>query len=210
MLECIRVHKSFGYKPVLSIPDLQLDKGIYWIRGANGSGKTTFLRLIAGLLPFNGDIRLEGFSIQRAPLAYRQLVSWSDAEPLYPGFISGLDLLAFYRDIRQAPPEQLQQLTSLFQAQHYLSSPISTYSSGMIKKLSLILAFIGNPRLIVLDEPLVTLDSQSIPLLSELIRNKYQKEATSFLLSSHQDFTKDSLPVDKQLLVADQSVRLLA
>lgn len=209
MLEFWQVQKSYGDRPVLSIPSLQLDKGIYWLQGPNGSGKTTFLRMIAGLLPFRGDIILNGSSLRRTPVEYRRLVSWADAEPLYPDFLKGRDLVAFYQEIRKASPAQVESLLQLFQVKSFLSTPIGAYSSGMVKKLSLVLAFIGSPSLITLDEPLVTLDRESIPALYNLISASYLEKNTSFLISSHQDLATGALPEEKILTVLGQTIEIV-
>ncbi len=64
MLQINNVIKKYGTNTVLCIPSFQLDGGIHWLKGANGSGKTTFLKMIAGLLPFNGDIRVNEIDIK--------------------------------------------------------------------------------------------------------------------------------------------------
>jgi ABC-2 type transport system ATP-binding protein len=209
MLQFLQVQKSYGDRPVLSIPSLQLDKGIYWLQGSNGSGKTTFLRMIAGLLPLRGDIVLNGASLRRSPVEYRRLVSWADAEPLYPDFLKGRDLVAFYQEIRKASPQQVECLLQLFQVKPFLSAPVGTYSSGMVKKLSLVLAFIGSPSLITLDEPLVTLDKESIPALYHLISESYRERNISFLISSHQDLATGALPEEKILAVRGQTIEII-
>jgi ABC-2 type transport system ATP-binding protein len=210
MLTFTSTTKSYGNREILSIPSLQLDAGIYWLQGSNGSGKTTLLRMIAGLLPFKGDIHLNNFSQRKEPLAYRRSVSWADAEPLYPDFLKGQDLLAFYKEVRKASTEQVNSLTDLFQVRSYLTAPIGAYSSGMVKRLSLVLAFIGRPSLITLDEPLVTLDKDCIPLLYQLITTSYQNDKTSFLISSHQDLATGSLPEEKILAVHNANLHLVA
>ena len=99
-------------------------------------------------------------------------------------------------------------LINLFKMHRILSQPIGTYSSGMIKKLSLLLAFIGKPSLILLDEPLATLDEGSIQIMPELI-SAYNKEfKTCFIFSSHQPF-KFYAPHLKKLLINDQSLQLI-
>jgi ABC-2 type transport system ATP-binding protein len=86
--------------------------------------------------------------------------------------------------------------------------PVGTYSSGMIKKLSLLLTFIGKPSLILLDEPLATLDEGSIHILPELI-SAYNKEfKTCFIFSSHQPFKSYSLVINK-ILINDQSLQFI-
>ena len=210
MLEFIHAQKFYGDRKILDIPSLHLEKGIYWLQGANGSGKTTLLRMIGGLLPFEGDIQVDAISQHRRPVAYRRSVSWADAEPLYPAFISGEELVNFYRDIRSAPAEQTDRLIAWWGMQAFLPTRIGAWSSGMIKKLSLLLAFIGSPRLILLDEPMITLDQAGIPLLYELIRESHRQQGTSFLISSHQPIEAGFLPVDKKIGLTDHTLQLLA
>ena len=186
MLELNQVQKSYSGQKILDIPHLQLSTGIYWLQGANGSGKTTMLRLLAGLLPFKGDVRVNDHSLRQTPVAYRRTISWADAEPLYPGFLSGDDLISFYREVQQPPPGQIDELLDHFGIKSLLSSRAETWSSGMTKKLSLVLAFIGQPALILLDEPLITLDQDSNLRLIALIADYQRLYNTSFFFSSHQ------------------------
>jgi ABC-2 type transport system ATP-binding protein len=99
LLQILACKKEFNGRQVLDILSLKLDKGVYWLRGINGSGKTTLLRMIAGLIPFKGDILLHGISLRSNPFDYRRKVSLAEAEPLYPPFITGQELVGFYRSI---------------------------------------------------------------------------------------------------------------
>ena len=69
--------------------------------------------------------------------------------------------------------------------QSYLKNKLNTYSSGMLKKLSLLVAFVGDPKLVLLDEPFITLDTDAVSALDQIIANCYQN-GVSFLISSHQ------------------------
>jgi ABC-2 type transport system ATP-binding protein len=208
MLQFENVYKSYNQQPVLEIDNLTLDRKIYWLQGINGSGKTTLLRILAGQIPFSGDILLEGISLRQNPLSYRRLVSFAEAEPLYPDFITGLELVRFYQDIRQSAAEQTDMLINLFRMHRFLSLPVGTYSSGMVKKLSLMLAFIGKASLILLDEPLATLDEGSIHILPDLI-SAYSKEfKTCFIFSSHQPFKSYPQEIDR-IAITNQSVQVV-
>jgi ABC-2 type transport system ATP-binding protein len=87
--------------------------------------------------------------------------------------------------------------------QSWLDEPLGTYSSGMLKKLSLALAFLGNPKFILLDEPLITLDAESLATLCSWIASEHTINKTSFLISSHQP-----LPLETRLDVRVLSVDL--
>jgi ABC-2 type transport system ATP-binding protein len=207
MLQLISIQKSFGNHHIFSIEKLQLDNGIYWLKGTNGSGKSTLMKIIAGLLPFKGDIILNGaINIHKHPFEYRKLVNYSAAEPAYPSFLSGEEITEFVRTIKKGTIEQITEIKHILGIDSYLANPTGSYSSGMLKKLSLLNAFTGNPSWILLDEPFTTLDNTSQNSLCGLIRSR-QHQGISFIITSHHDietsqlnFTKTFMLRDKQLI----------
>jgi ABC-2 type transport system ATP-binding protein len=210
MIRLNQVQKYYDRNLVLTIPELNIEKGIYWISGINGSGKTTFLKILAGIAPFNGDAFVNDISIKKQPVDYRRLVSFAEAEPLYPSFITGSDLVSFYQDIRKAPGQQVDKLIAFSGLKQNLANAIGTYSSGMVKRLSLLLAFIGNVPLILLDEPLATLDAEAVNALPGLINEYRQEYGTSFIFSSHQPFLHEALLIDKELVITGQTIHFSA
>jgi ABC-2 type transport system ATP-binding protein len=206
MLQLQGVKKTYNGKIVLQCPFLQLDPGIYWVKGANGSGKTTLLKMISGLLSFEGDISFRHYSLKKHPVSFRRHVSWAEAEPLYPSFLTGHELIQLYQSIRTASREEVDNLIDSFQVAGYINQPISTYSAGMTKKLSLLLAFIGHPPLVILDEPLITLDAHAITSLCQLILEKHERSGTTFLMSSHHDLDAQLTVSGKELTIVNQTV----
>src|SRR6185295_14015266 len=110
---------------------------------------------------------------------------------------------------KQATPNQAAELMEAFHVSTFIGQPVGTYSSGMLKKLSLILAFIGNPKLILLDEPLVTIDDTSVPIVNKLIETYHREKGVTFLLTSHQSFETAGFPIDRQLVVENKTVTQL-
>jgi len=186
MIEFKDFKKGFGGELLFDIEHLVLREKLYWLVGANGVGKTTLLKSIAGLIPFTGDILVDEINIRKEKMKFRLAVNYAEAEPVYPEFLSGQDLLNLYGYSKKASSGQLNYLVSKFQVDGYLKKMAGTYSSGMAKKLSLVLAFLGYPKLILLDEPFISLDQQAIMHLQQLI-SEYFDMGTSFLISSHQD-----------------------
>lgn len=202
MLQLINFSKTYQGRAVLRINSFTFSPGAYWIQGANGSGKSTLLKAIAGVTPFEGDIVLAGqLSVKKQPVAYRRLVNFAEADPLFPEFLTGRELIYLFRTAKGGPLHQEDFYLEGLQMTSYVHDPVSTYSSGMLKKLSLVLAFLGRPTCIVLDEPLTTLDAAAIPVLCSWVARQQAQQGTSFLLSSHQAFAADSLPPMQKLLI---------
>lgn len=211
MLQFQNFKKSYGNYPALKIENLQLQAGIYWVKGVNGSGKSTLLKSIAGILAFDGDILIDdSISIKKQPVAYRKLVNFAEAEPVFPDFLTGAEMIALFADAKDAPAGQAEQYIKSMGMQNFADRPVGTYSSGMMKKLSLLLSFLGKPKLILLDEPLITIDTASLAILNTWIRERHEKEGTSFLLSSHQILENGSLPISGELLVEDQTLKFIS
>lgn len=187
MLELKNLKKVYHTKTILHIDSFYLEKGIYHVTGANGAGKTTLLKMIAGLLPFDGDIAFQNISQKKSPVHYRQQLSWAEAEPLYPSFLTGNDLLGLYRHIRNVQEIETDRLVQSFNMTDYINEPIGAYSAGMTKKLSLLLAFTGLPSICLLDEPFITLDEDSATFINDLIIGEHRRRGTTFIISSHQE-----------------------
>ena len=203
MLQLTGIHKSFGSHHVFSFDQLRLENGVYWLKGANGSGKSTLIKLVAGLLPFKGEILLnEEISIRQQPVAYRLLVNHSAAEPIYPSFLTGDELASFVCSVKNGTKQQVEEIKSLLGITSYLSNPTGSYSSGMLKKLSLLCAFIGQPSWILLDEPFTTLDHASQSALCKLIREK-TGQGISFIITSHHDIETSDIPFTKIFTLED-------
>ncbi|QNF35796.1 ATP-binding cassette domain-containing protein [Adhaeribacter swui] len=166
--------------------------------------------MLAGLLPYQGQIYLhDQTELKQAVVRHRQLVNYSEAEPLYPAFLTGQELLDLVVAAKKPTPAQFNQLIECLQVSPFLSKPIGSYSSGMLKKLSLLFAFLGKPALIILDEPLITLDALAVDAVNQLILEYHQAQQVSFLLSSHQDFITHGVPITATLLLENYTLRFV-
>jgi ABC-2 type transport system ATP-binding protein len=194
------ITKSYHDTVILDIPHLTLDYGVYWLLGGNGAGKTTTMKVMGGLIPFKGDILLDNNSIscRKEPVKYRRLVNYAEAEPLYPGFVTGSDLLALYVNTKGKGYEDVKEMVDLLGVGSFIHQPVNSYSSGMLKKISLLLAFTGTPKVILLDEPLITLDTQSLPLLYTLVEKFHQQYGVTFCITSHQPVTAGAIRLQVQ------------
>jgi len=209
MLEIKDFEKYYGSFHALSIPALSIPAGLHWVKGINGSGKTSLFKSISGLIPFSGDILLDGISIKKQAKAYRLKVNFSEAEPIFPSFLTGKELVSLYALAKKAPENQQIEILERLGAIEYYQQPVGSYSTGMLKKISIALAFIGNPSLIILDEPLIGLDVNAVMAVKEMIVDKKGKDKTSFLISSHQALDEQGIAYDRSYLVENRSLKSL-
>jgi len=207
MLRFDNYRKRYGRTEIINIPDMTLEAGVYWLKGENGAGKSTLMRSIAGLTPYEGSITVNDTDIRKARRSYTLSVNHAEAEPLYPDFLTGLDLISFYQQTKgqnKSPDTKtLQQLG----VTSFADRKTGTYSSGMAKKLSLALAFIGQPRWILLDEPLITLDVNTVAVLRDMLRQK-SADGTSLLISSHQELDLEGIETKRLQIVNKTLVRI--
>lgn len=207
MLTIRSFEKRYDDALILKIDNLALDHGIYWVKGENGSGKSTLFKSIAGLIPFTGEIVFNKVDCIKEPTAFRAQINFAEAEPLYPGFLTAKDLIRFIGKTKRASRENMELVTKHFGVDHFFEKACETFSSGMLKKLSLTLAFLGNPKLIILDEPLITLDEQTRGKLVDLIK-QYAGRGVMFLISSHQ-LLEDNLPVSGTFEIKEKSIHVV-
>jgi ABC-2 type transport system ATP-binding protein len=210
MLTFHQYKKFYNNELIVEVENLSLDPNVYWILGENGSGKSTLLKCAAGLVPYKGNISCDDiFNNNKNRQSYRRIVNYAEAEPQYPEFLKGMDLIHFYKKAKGAPTEQISRLLSLLDIESFASRKIGEYSSGMVKRLSLVLAFIGNPRLILLDEPLITLDKDAAGTILELIK-EYALNGVSTILTSHQEFNGNTGINFKKLLLINHQLESIA
>ena len=155
--------------------------------GANGAGKTTTLRAITGILrPSTGTIRINGSDIEKAPVAAKQQFAYiPDAVHPYDllTVTEHLHFIALAYRVENAERKYAALLEELELADKK-DEMASSLSRGMLQKLSLACAFLREPRVIILDEPLTGLDPRGIRNIKESIRRR-AAAGTAFLLSSH-------------------------
>src|SRR5437763_1741884 len=155
--------------------------------GANGAGKTTTLRAITGILrPSQGVIRVSGHDIEKEPVAAKQQFAYIP-DTVHPYELltvtEHLHFIALAYRIEKAPSKYAALLEELELADKK-DEIASSLSRGMLQKLSLACAFLREPRVIILDEPLTGLDPRGIRNIKQSIRRR-AAAGTAFLLSSH-------------------------
>ncbi|MBW4520940.1 MAG: ABC transporter ATP-binding protein [Scytolyngbya sp. HA4215-MV1] len=189
-LQLASLSKRFGSHLAVNNLTLQIFQGsLYALLGPNGAGKTTTLRMVAGLLqPDGGDALIFGHSIRRSPNQAKQLLAYLPDEPLLYSKLRSIEYLEFVAGLWGVPAtkaqpraqELLQQL-SLWDVR---SDLIETFSRGMKQKLALAGAFIHQPRVIILDEPLSGLDAAAARVVKDMLAD-YVQQGNTVILTTH-------------------------
>ncbi|WP_086477572.1 MULTISPECIES: ABC transporter ATP-binding protein [Arenibacter] len=184
MIQVENLHKKFGKNPVLTGLDLNIHAGsIFAVLGPNGSGKTTLIKTVLGMvIPDKGII-----SVMDSPVKnqwkYRQQINYLPQIANFPGNLKVLELIEMIKDIRQMPSDEAQ-LIARFGLEPFLDKKLSNLSGGTKQKVNIVLAFMFNCPLIILDEPTNGLDPLALIRLKELIFEEKAKGKT-FLITSH-------------------------
>ncbi len=184
MIQIENLHKKFGKNVVLSGLDLNIEGGgIFAILGPNGSGKTTLIKSILGMvIPNKGSISVEGNPIKRN-WKYRQEIDYLPQIANFPSNLKVRELIRMMKDLRQRPSRE-EELIALFQLEPFLNKKLATLSGGTKQKVNLVLAFMFDSPLLILDEPTTGLDPASLINLKELIR-KEKASGKTILITSH-------------------------
>ena len=178
------VSQRYGSMTVLHDLNLTLAEGeVLGLFGHNGAGKTTSMKLILGLLaPSEGQVKVLGRA-PNDPQVRRQLGYLPENVTFYPQ-LSGRETLRHFARLKGAALSQVDELLEQVGLAHAADRRVKTYSKGMRQRLGLAQALLGEPKLLLLDEPTVGLDpiaTQDLYLLIDRLRQR----GTSIILCSH-------------------------
>jgi ABC-2 type transport system ATP-binding protein len=185
-IETSGLTRRFGARTAVDALDLQVPQGsIYAFLGPNGAGKTTTIRLLLGLLqPTRGDVRILGAPLtRRSRHVLQDIGSLVEAPSLYP-HLTGAENLEIVRRLRGLPDQCVATSIERFGLAADAFRLVRSYSNGMRQSLALAQAWLGEPQLLLLDEPGNGLDPAAVRTLRALLRRVTDRGATVFL-SSH-------------------------
>lgn len=188
-LEVRGLKKSFGFKPILRGVNLTMGAGErVALLGANGTGKTTLLRILAMLsTPTAGTVKLNGLDGERDAQDMRRLVGFVAHQPYLYDELTALENLLFFgkmytvRDARQRATTLLRRVG----LEKRMNERVHTLSRGQVQRLSLARALLHSPQLLLLDEPDTGLDQEGIALLAELLAEHIAQHGSA-LFTTHQ------------------------
>lgn len=179
MIKLSNISKSYKNKKVVDDLSFELCEGeLFALLGSNGAGKSTTIKMLLGLVKRDaGEIDLpEG-----------KHIGYSPETPYFPPFLTGIEVLQYYGALEKLPKhdltgscETLMELVGLENDK----TKIKYYSKGMLQRLALAQALLGDPEILILDEPCAGLDAMGRIEMLELI-GKLKKQGKTILMNSH-------------------------
>lgn len=184
---CInRLTKQYENKIAVDRVSLQLTNGVYGLLGANGAGKTTFMRMLCGILkPTSGTVTFDGMDVSSEE--YRAELGYLPQDfGYYPDF-NGMDFLLYMASLKGLTKTEAKRkskkLLELVSLSDVAKKKIATYSGGMKQRLGIAQALLNDPKIIILDEPTAGLDPKERVRFRNLIKELGTESIV--LLSTH-------------------------
>jgi len=181
------VSKHYGRVRALDDVSLVARRGeVVLLLGANGAGKSTLVRSLLGIVPYEGSITVGGLDPLRQGKAVRSQVGYMPQTGGLHLDLSVKETMQFYGDLRGASSQGAEELLGYVGLEHSLDTRVGELSGGMRQRLGFALSMLGDPPVLILDEPTASLDAQSRELLARRVRSLAEGGKT-ILLSTHSE-----------------------
>jgi ABC-2 type transport system ATP-binding protein len=190
MIELHNVSKNFGSFTAVDDITLTVRGGeFYGFLGPNGAGKTTTIKMIAGLFtPTRGEIIVNGFNIARQPMEAKQTIAYVPDQPFLYDKLTGREFLYFvgglYRLDKQFLHRRIAELLEHFEIGEWIDKRTEEYSQGMRQRVTICSALLHDPKVMVIDEPMIGLDPRSAKIVKDTLRRMAEDGVTVFM-STH-------------------------
>lgn len=187
VLEVRNLKKVIGKREIIKDLNFTVKPGeIYGFLGPNGAGKTTTIRMLVGLIaPTSGEVLICGESLQKnKEKALKDVGAVVENPELYK-YLSGRENLMQIARIRKVSKDEINKLIKLVGLENRIDDKVKKYSLGMKQRLGLAAALIGNPKLLILDEPTNGLDPSGIIDFRNIVKKASRERGMAVLVSSH-------------------------
>lgn len=187
VLELKNVSKSYGKRKVIDDISLEVKEGeIFGFLGANGSGKTTTIKMILRLIDLDsGKITVNGYDTKKQFEKAMECIGAIVENPDLYKYMSGLENLKLHARIRKVSAKRIEEVLELVDLKERAKDKVGKYSLGMKQRLGLALTLLHNPKVLILDEPTNGLDPAGIKKLRDILKEISHKEGVAVFVSSH-------------------------
>lgn len=190
MIKFKNATKKFGELTAVNNLNLEIKSGEFFgFLGPNGVGKTTTIKMITGLYsPTSGKIFINGIDIQKNPVEAKMLIGYVPDEPFLYDKLTGIEYLYFsgglYNLDKSTLKNRIDEMIELFELGNWIYKLTEEFSRGMRQRIAIASALLHNPKVIVIDEPIVGLDPVSANIVKKILRQK-ANEGSAIFMSTH-------------------------
>lgn len=202
MIKISNISKSYGNKKALGEVTMELKEGVYALLGPNGAGKSTLMNIITGNLKADGgEILWDEKNIEKMGKEYRRILGYAPQQQgLYETF-TGRRFLSYMGTLKEIDNKNLkseiERVTNYVNLNDKIDKPIGAYSGGMKQRLLIAQALMGNPKLIVMDEPTAGLD----PKERVRVREKISRQADGKIIIIATHVVSDVESIAKEVII---------
>ncbi len=201
MIKVTKLTKKFGKLTAVDDLSFSVEAGeavAFW--GANGAGKTTALRCLLSLIPFEGQITINDLDVRQKGKAVRRLIGFVPQELNFHDDLTVADTVSFYAQLKKIPTDHdFSPLMARLDLQDHLTKQVGDLSGGLKQRLALALALLADPPVLMLDEPTANLDIRAREDFLALLL-KYKIKGKTLLFTSHR-FEEITALADRVLLL---------
>jgi ABC-2 type transport system ATP-binding protein len=197
MLQINKIVKKFGSFTAVDGINLHVKQGeLYGFLGQNGAGKTTTIKMIAGVYePTSGSISINGIDISKNPVKAKLQIGYVPDQPYLYDKLTGREFLYFsgglYNLDKKTISIKIDELVDTLNIESWFDKRTEEYSQGMRQRITIASALLHNPKLIILDEPMVGLDPQSAVLVKKVLNQKVSEGASVFVSTHSLSFAEE-------------------
>ncbi len=188
MIKLINLTKNYGKLTAVNDINLDVAQGeIFGFLGPNGAGKTTTIKMMAGLLqPTGGKILIGGFDVQQEPLKAKFITGFIPDRPFLYEKLTATEFMRFVANLYEMkdPKKRISELLDLFGLQDWKDELVENFSHGMKQRLVMASALLHEPKVLVVDEPMVGLDPRGARLVKDIFKDLASKGVCVFM-STH-------------------------
>lgn len=190
MLKLTNLSKKFGSFTAVNNINLEINAGDFFgFLGQNGAGKTTTIKMITGLYaPTNGTVHIGGYDIQKNHIEAKKLIGYIPDQPFLYDKLTGREFLYFCGGLYKIEKNKLKKIIDetidQLKIEQWVDKRTEEYSQGMKQRIAIASALLHNPKLLVVDEPMVGLDPQSALVVKNVLKEK-ASEGVAIFMSTH-------------------------
>ncbi|MGE3599439.1 MAG: ABC transporter ATP-binding protein [Dehalococcoidia bacterium] len=185
VIEVVGLSKTYGVERVLDGLTFTAGAGeVIALLGPNGAGKTTLLKCLLGLARFEGEAQIDGLDVRRAGKETRRRIGYVPQAPAFPSYLTVADALEHFADLRGLRGVDIDAAVARVGLTAHADKKVDALSGGLRQRLGLAVALLGDPLILLMDEPVASIDPEGRRVFTRLVED-LRAEGRTVIVSTH-------------------------